>query len=411
MSRYKTLKGHTGISEDLEHGGYLATKSVNGKRYYKKTGSLREAKFWRKNFHPIISPSPKASNPLRKPGKGSNGNNKSITVSGVIDKYKELRLPSLGEAQQYKKMRVLEKFCDGLMDIPLCELTPEMIAHYLAQKKEVAIKTDPQRCSFDRDLKEFSSVLNYYIQVSDMSFQNPIRPFHKEIGKIREPKKISKKIPAEDFVSFLNAFTPKQELYRDLAIMQFYCASRVHETAGIQIGNIDLVNRVLLIKDTVSWPKRSEPKIKSSTKTGEERLVHINDSMLEIINKRLAMLPKRCTTLFNRNGKLLRYNAIQRNYNKALEAAGLPYTGTHILRYSMATTTRKLHGMDHAQSVTGHKSRKMLEHYADLDAINLNRESVTSVERFINRIKTGAKTATKCDRGECEIVEIGSGRG
>lgn len=373
---------------------WKANSQVNGIRRSKVFDNLRDAQYWRNNWHPLLNPDPKRSNPLqKKTGKSENGKDKEITVREVMDKYIALKLPTVSEASRYKKLNTLNKFLGELFSYRLSEVTPELLGHYVLRKKEVALKTDPQRISFDRDLKELSAVFNWYSDIIDFSFRNPVKRFHKELGKMREPKKVNKKIPAEDFVKFMKAFTEKQSLYRDMALLQFYSACRIHEVAGIHISNINLGERTLLIRETVNWTKRSEPKIKETTKTGEEKLVHVNDSMLEIIQRRLELRQPGCKLLFHRNGEILRYNAIQRNYNAALERAGLPYTGTHILRHSMATTTRKLLSLEHSQSVTGHKSRRMLEHYAELDTINLNKESVTSVERFIKELTDPSQNA------------------
>lgn len=408
MSKYQTLKAHKGIRKNLENGNYLATKNINGKRFNKSFKSLREAKFWRQNFHPQIAPTPKKSKSLLVRQFG-NGLDKSITFFDVFEKYKLQKLPTLGEQTRYRKVINVENFMLKLMDVKLCEINSEVIGNLILEKKEETIELNPQRCNFNRDLKEVSSVFDWYRDAIDDTYRNPIKKYHKELGKIKDPPKVNKKITANEFVEFINAFTEKQKLYKDIAIMQFYTAGRIHEVAGILIKNIDLAQRILTIQETVSWVKRQPPKIKPTTKTGETRFVSINDSMLEIINHRISESEN--GLLFHRKGKILRYNAISRNYNKALEAAGLPYSGTHILRHSMATTTRKLKGLEHAQAVTGHKSQRMLEHYAENDSINLNKESVLSVEKFIEKIKSDAKNATKCDLEECEVVQMPINRG
>ena len=78
---------------------------------------------------------------------------------------------------------------------------------------------------------------------------------------------------------------------------------------------------------------------------------------------------KNCPLVFNLNGKPLNYRMIQYHYEKALKEAGLysKYSGTHIMRYSMATITREVTGsLDHTQAITGHKDNRMVQKYAAL---------------------------------------------
>jgi integrase len=77
----------------------------------------------------------------------------------------------------------------------------------------------------------------------------------------------------------------------------------------------------------------------------------------------------------------LRYRHVQYRYNKAFKAIGLfpAYSGTHFMRYTMATESRRLMGsLDAAQAITGHHSVKMAEQYAKLPT-NLQSETIACV--------------------------------
>ena len=126
--------------------------------------------------------------------------------------------------------------------------------------------------------------------------------------------------------------------------------------------------------------------------------------MFSILSNRLALIEPGSDFIFHKNGKPLKYNHIQRNYNKALKAAGVSFTGTHILRHGMATTTRQLLGLNHSQAVTGHKSIRMLEHYAENNYFELNKESLIHVEKFLNEKLSQAKYVTKCDHRALKLL-------
>lgn len=414
MTRYKKIKNLKGIRQDTNSGKYQATKTINSKDYSKTFESLREAKFWRNNFHPINSPNPKSSNPL-KTYSLQNGVDKKITLHEVFERYKAMMIPTLGDNTAYRKVKAIERFCDEIWSIAICEISPEFLSKYILRKKDISIAMESKRCNFDRELKELSSVFNWYKEVVDHTFNNPIMRVHKKIGFIKDTPKIDKKVKPDEIIKFIDSFTEKQELYRDMAIIQFYGACRIHEVAGLLKKNINLVTRKMLINETMCWAKGKAPYIKPNTKTGEDKEVHIVDEMFAVLNKWLSKEDKSIDTVFHRNGEYIRYNAIHTNYKKALIAANLPYSGTHILRHSMATLTRKLGGMDAAQSVTGHKSQRMLEVYAGNDSANLNKESVIAAERFINKIRSDvraeAKNLCKPEQEDCEVLKMPSMKG
>jgi integrase len=398
--RYEKIKNAVGVRLDTKTGKYNASKKVNGKSYSRNFKTLREAKHWRNNFHPTICPNPKQSNPYKKASTKANGSDVFITLSEVYEKYNSLYVVTLSPAYQQRKKYCLDNFLYEIMNLKLCDLNPEVLAIHLNKKIEIAKKDkNSQRYNFDRDLKELSAMLNWYNDFIDDSFRNPVKKYHKELGRFKELPDTDRKITPEDFLKFINSFTEKQELYKDIAMIQYFTACRINEVAAISPENIDLENRVLLINRGMLWVKGQYPKTKKGVKTGrsasDEKRVFINDTMFEILNRRLAVTPKDLDVIFHNHGKYLRYNAIYNNYVKALKAADVPFTGTHILRHGMATTTRKMLGIEHAQSVTGHKTRRQLEEYADSDLSSLNKEAVQEVERFLNRRKSHAKKLFK----------------
>ncbi len=172
MSKYTKTK-IPGIRVN-EKGDYNVTKSINGKRYYKNFSNLRDAKYWKQNFHPILNSSPTQSNPIVRNKGFKNGVNDKITLQDMFDKYKAQALFLLSDETQYKKDLCITNFIKGFEDLRLSQLTPEVIGDILTEKKKTAL-LNPQRTSFERDLKELSSVFNWYIEAIDFYFINPIK--------------------------------------------------------------------------------------------------------------------------------------------------------------------------------------------------------------------------------------------
>jgi integrase len=187
---------------------------------------------------------------------------------------------------------------------------------------------------------------------------------------IREPsvKPEQKKIPVEAAFKFFSALP---ELYRDLAMTQFFCAGRISEIAGIQISNIYLDEEYLMIKDVVSWCNSSKmyEYLKPFPKNKEPRQVYLQSMLREIVERRLKLRHPTSNFLFHVEGKPLNYCTIQANYRSAQSKSGIPYRGTHCLRHGMATLARKVGGMglDSVIAMTGHKDLKLADHYSKID--------------------------------------------
>ncbi len=78
--------------------------------------------------------------------------------------------------------------------------------------------------------------------------------------------------------------------------------------------------------------------------------------------------PKGCIFFFYFKGKMLRYQMILKEINDALRKAGLNgYSGTHILRHSMGSFSKKEAGLDTAQAMLSHSSARQIEGYALLE--------------------------------------------
>lgn len=142
-------------------------------------------------------------------------------------------------------------------------------------------------------------------------------------------------------------------------MIQFFCAGRIGETAGIQISNLYLDEDYFMIKDSISWCNKSKvfEYLKPFPKNKEARRVHIHPWLREIIERRLRARKKGCNFLFHVDGEPLNYCTIQLNYRLAQTKTGIPYRGTHCLWHGMATLARRVGGMglDSVIAMTGHK--------------------------------------------------------
>ena len=374
---------HPGIRKDLVTGWYQAAKKIKGKQYAETFESIRDAIHWRNTFNGDRTKMEAAKI--------------TSTLGHVWTRMKALHFPSLELSTQ----RIWERRWEPLSELAehhMEEITSTVINRWIERKKKYYTSEEYQargrgcagRCNLYNELNLFNTIFNWYKAEDEFEGESrdlftPVRPRHKKMAFIREPtvKPEQKKITAEAAFKFFSALP---ELYADLAMVQFFVAGRIGETAGIQISNIYLEEDYLMIKDSISWCNTSKmfEYLKPYPKNKEPRRVHLHPWLREIIDRRLRARKKGCNFLFHVEGKPLNYCTIQVNYRMAQMKTKIPYRGTHCLRHGMATLARRVGGMglDSVIAMTGHKDLKLADHYSKIDGEVQKETSLKIVEHI-----------------------------
>lgn len=376
-TRYRTLRSYPGVRKDLVASKYLVSICVNRKRLSKVFNSLPEAIKWR-NSQKLSDYDELLDGELEKP----------MSFRDLWEKYKVEHLQNLEKATRENRLG-LEKFFIGLWDYELKEIKPNVVTRHILAQKEIAYKfKSHRRKNFDHELKFLKAIFNWYREELDYEFANPVLRKHKVLGVIiKEPPK-EKKMSAEELKLFFDVLK-ERPFYYDFALTQLLTAGRVQEIAGLQKKNVEFDKALIIIKEVAVWDKKTKKfdHLKSTPKNGEVREVHLSQELRKILQKRISNDRTNSTFVFHDAGQPLTYRQIQYNYDWALEKAGLSkrFSGTHILRHSMATLTRQVTGsLDSAQAVTGHKDSRLVQHYAYLDR-DENKRAIQAVEEFMNQ--------------------------
>lgn len=373
-----------------ENGKIIATKSFGKKRYYQEFDNERDAKRWRKEFHPLLSSTAKRNRNIPTASDQSNGKDKFINFVEVIEKYQKGFLRTLTPYTQYKKIQRLSNFTHNIQAVPMCIMSPEVITNHLDSVR-LLLDDNSRRCNYDKELKDIASIFNWYKENIDFTFVNPVTKVHHKLGKIKDISPKQKDMDMDEFVEFVAHLSP---MFQSMAIIMLLWAMRVGEAAALSDDVINYKKKEAFIYNVVTWLK-GRPDLKKGTKTGADAKMPITET-IEIEFKKLQKLrPKGCKYFFHHKGKLLRYDMILKEFNHALKAAGLPYSGTHVIRHTMATIARKNMGLDAAQAILRHTSARMSEEYARLDVD----ERVSSVViEASNLFKKSKDRATDCDQ-------------
>ncbi|MBC77910.1 MAG: hypothetical protein CME64_18030 [Halobacteriovoraceae bacterium] len=349
MNRYKKLPGHKNVRKDLKTGKYQAYKTIDEQQYSKDFTKLGEAKRWLLTFSPEKEAKKKASPKFRE----------------VWQEYQDVRFSDLEHSSIEAKTARIKVFYKDVKDTHMEDFNADFFKELILRKKRDC-EYNRKRLSFDKEIKEYKVIFNWYRDYKDYKFIIPLTKFHNQLGKIKKSVPKNKRMSVQQVQRFFDSF--ENELFKKFAITQFFSCARVSEIAGLQTHSIDLQEGMLLIKDVVVWSKQKVfVELKPYTKNNDVKYVRIVKPLYDIFVDRLSG-GDNCSYVFHINGEPLNYRQIQHHYDRAFKKAGLPqFSGTHTLRHSMASIARELSGsMDAVQSLTGHKSIRQAEHYAGL---------------------------------------------
>jgi integrase len=370
MSRsenYKKIRNTTGIYQNKKNGQYMVEKRVRGLLHTRTFSTLYEAKQWQKFFD---------GEKIVYPEEVLDEKSNYSTLREVWEVMQKKHFPSLATSTRSVWTRRYE-LLKGLEHLPMDRISPsritewviERVSYYSSEEYQGSGRGRAGRCNLNTELNMFVTIFNWYKQSEDfekeaVALTCPVKTKHRKMGFIKPlPDKI-KQINLQDAFLFFDFLRP---LYQDLAKMQFFCAGRIGEIAGLQWTNIDLRNRRMLVKDTCVWDTTNKMfvELKPFPKNREARAVYITDEILEILNRREAFRLSGNNFVFHVEGAPLNYCTIQINYREAQRKSGIPYTGTHILRHGMAKLARKVGGgLDAVLAMTGHKDLKLADHYS-----------------------------------------------
>lgn len=368
-----------------DNGKFYATKSFGKKRYYAEFNTEREALKWRKEFHPLLSPVVRKNRLIPTATDQSNGKDRVINFSEVIEKYIKSGFKSLTTYTQYKKSKRLSNFTHNIQAVPMCAMTPEIISKHL-EDMTLIVPKDSRRCNFDKELKDIASIFSWYKTNIDFTFVNPVTRNHYKEGKLKDIVPKQKDMDMDEFVDFVSHLRP---MYQSMATIMLLWALRIGEAAAISDDVINYRRKEAFIYSVVTWMK-GHPEIKKGTKTGMDAKMPITPEIEIELRKLQENRPKGCKYLFHHKGKLLRYDMILKEFNRALKEADLPYSGTHVIRHTMATITRKNLGLDAAQAILRHTTARMSEEYARLDVSDKVSNVVIEASNLFRKSKNRA---------------------
>lgn len=394
---YVKVKGAEGIYKYQNSGNYLAMKKIKGKQFQETFSTIFEAKQWRKTFDGIS---------YTKVTETEDSTSNFSTLQEVWEVMQQHHFPTLTTSTKavWRRRYVL---LQDLEHLPMDKITPSKLTSWV-NKHAAEFRTEDYqssgrgragRCNLNNELNMLVTIFNWYknseqFEKEAVTLTCPVKTKHRKLGFIKPVPDKKKQIDLESAYLFFDYLSP---LYRDLAMMQFYCAGRIGEICGIQWSNVDMRNRRMLIKHTCVFQDSNKTflELKPFPKNKEPRPVFITDEIMEILKHREAFRIPGNDFVFHVEGNPINYCTVQLNYREAQRKSKIPFSGTHILRHGMAKLARSVGGgLDAVIAMTGHKDLKLADHYSKCDEDDQKNYSEKIMEHIRKTIKKDSSHAS-----------------
>lgn len=297
----------------------------------------------------------------------------------VIAEWRRRCFPRIAESTSISYENIIRLYFGSLLNLSIYEISPQRIDFWLDELKAPGSWTmkSRKRKTFKNELKLLSTILSYYgTYHDDPDFRFPIKKRHR-LGIELHRKTVKQKDLGEDaFLKFRDAL--KSEVMAALATVQYYQALRISEAAALHWEDVDIdpsqpANSRLRIQRIVVWPRKKE--LDSFLQEGFKNS-KANDGL-----KEQPVFPETFETLskihgpgargliFTVEGKHLEYRSIQSAYDRAFKKAGLPFSGTHVMRHGGCRRVYNQEGdLAVAQQLLGNSDLKSTLVYAKRNA-------------------------------------------
>jgi integrase len=298
----------------------------------------------------------------------------AMTFGQLIEKWSKSWLPTKNLSTQFKYQGYLNHF-QFFWSKPVEGIDPDCIDQWITHvtRPEYLKGCHSTRCNYVHEMGCLKTILNYYSTRVNRNYRLPFLRDHLGMTKVKEKPTIKKDLTVVQFQAFMERLKvscqgTKWESIYYLALMQYALYARIQSAAALHIEDFDLANDRLEMIRKVQWLRKKgvQDRVVPGSKTdGGKIFSPIPQLAAQVFQEWKTRSGVRSGLLFQVDGKLIAYRTIQNKYDRALKAAGLPFTATHLLRHAALVEAYNVcRDMLAVQKLANHRDLSSTQKYA-----------------------------------------------
>ena len=238
----------------------------------------------------------------------------------------------LSTSQKYESQNTY--FCSSpLAKVKMSELKGFKVVEWIGWLKKQPTAKNPRRKSFIKEFKLLKTILYWYKNFLNEDFNVPVTKKHRQMCLFKpiapsRPDYFIKPEDARNWIEWLKS-NNSNPVYWRLASFMLLTGARVSEACGLKWEALDLekgIARVVRRVRRVRWDHKTKlPFLEDITKTAQSARILVLPKRVQEI---LFQMKKEATNdlvFTNRQGGLLKYNAIQSAFNAGFMALNFPW--------------------------------------------------------------------------------------
>lgn len=309
----------------------------------------------------------------------------TMTFKELAERWIADKLVHLERTTQARYRSYLQHF-SVLNDLEVEKIDPSTIDSWISYVKrpEYLANLNSTRIGFEHEFTVLRGILNYYASRFNRNYRLPFLKDHNKMLKVREKQSIRKDLSVDEFKKFIAALADllagtQHEVIYYIALAQYAIYGRIQDAAALHFEDFDFDRSKIYVRRKIQWArvKGEIDRITEGSKTNRGKELHMNDFAKKVFKEWVMKSGVRSGLLFHYKGEIVTYRQIAHRYDQALKAAGLPFTGTHLIRHaSLSEHYDTCKDILSTAKVAGHSDLRATERYA-----KARDESVTETQR------------------------------
>ena len=413
--KYEPIKNHAGIyrvlisndgitwTEPSRGGKYAATRynqsTVGPKRFKKHFDRFDEAKKFKAG--------------MKEEEKTVAVQSSKYSFEQAVELYERTTLSNRASSTQARYQHY-KKHLEFFKGKSIEEIDTVMIDDWIRwlKRPEYLEMQHSTRCNFKSEFSVLRAILNTYTSRVNRNYRLPFIKEHRSASKVREPALVVKDLSPDEFKRFLTALESlckgtAWEFVYYLAVMQYSTFTRIQEATALHVEDFNFQRKEIVINKKIIFGRSRNEKtlLVSGAKANGGKVLPMSEMASRVFKEWTMRSGIRTGPLFHVKGGWPRYRWIEYRYTKALKAAGLNQSATHVLRHASLTEAQETSGdLNQTKVLAGHRSTKTTERYAKVRS-NQIRETQFKLDQKLSGIfDSSQRNANEENQYNPEIV-------